>query len=176
MLPAVGAEGYPLGLLGCGDQVLASLPGFLAVAFAGSKPYLQLTLRIQQGDALRKLITSLLFGLVLVATAGTQQVQAQVVTYCFTNNAAYIIYMRMFSSNRSWQWPAGGGSWVLDDRQQHCLRLACNVGEQICFGGSDNAGRNWGVGMNNNVSCTACCGTCGTNADNWTYRWELENE
>ncbi len=124
---------------------------------------------------MRKLITALLFGLVLVATAGTQQAKAQVVTYCFTNNAAYVIYMRMFSSNRSWHWPATG-SWVLDDRQEHCIRLACNVGEQICFGGSDNASRNWGVGYNNNVSCTSCCGTCGTNANNWTYRWELENE
>jgi hypothetical protein len=89
---------------------------------------------------LRKLITSLLFGIVLVATAGTQQVQAQVVTYCFTNSANYIIYVRMFSQNRSWHWPATGG-WVLNDRQEHCIRLACNVGEYICVGGSDNAGR-----------------------------------
>lgn len=123
---------------------------------------------------MRKLITSLLFGLALLAATGTPQAQAQVVTYCFTNNAAYIIYIRMFSSNRNAVWPASGG-WMLNDRQRHCIPLSCNVGEQICFGGSDNAGRSWGVGYNNNLGCTSCCGTCGTFANNWIYNWELDD-
>jgi hypothetical protein len=43
------------------------------------------------------------------------------------------------------------------------------AGERICFGGYDGAGNQWGVGWNNDLSCTNCCIPCGT-----SYTWTLE--
>jgi hypothetical protein len=84
------------------------------------------------------------------------------------NSSSYIIYLRAFSANRNFVWPATGG-WVLDDRIQHCVSLACSPGEQICYGGTNNAGTDWGVGYSNSHGCTACCGVC----DNSTYGTNL---
>ncbi len=119
------------------------------------------------GDILRKLTTPILFALLLLTTAGSQQSHAAV-TLCFTNNASNIIYMRAFSANRNAVWPAGA-SWVLDDRVERCATLACVPGEKICYGGTDNARAYWGVGHNGNVGCSSCCGFC----NDATYRWNL---
>jgi hypothetical protein len=123
---------------------------------------------------LRKLAIVVLLALVGFVSIGTQRAQAQVVNFCFENHAPYIIYVRMFSKSRNAVWPPSGG-WVLDDRARHCVRLACIVGEKICFGAFDGAGRNWGVGYNNTLGCPNCCGTCGTVGNDWTYNWALED-
>lgn len=116
---------------------------------------------------MRKLIISILFGLLLLTSAGSQQSHAAV-TLCFTNNASNIIYVRAFSANRNAVWPAGA-HWVLDDRVERCATLACNSGEKICYGGTNNARKYWGVGYNGNYGCPSCCGFC----NNATFRWNL---
>jgi hypothetical protein len=120
----------------------------------------------ETGGALHKLAAALL-GFFLAMTAGTQHVRAQSVTLCFTNNSSYILYMRAFSTSRNAVWPQEG-DWALDDRMQHCASLACMPGEQICFGGTNNAGLDWGVGYSKSHGCTACCIAC-----NSTYSWNL---
>ena len=117
---------------------------------------------------MRKLVTAPLFGLLLAVSAGTQWAQAQSVTFCFTNNSSYIIYLRAFSTSRKAVWPAGE-SWVLNDRGRRCASLSCSPGEQICYGGTNNAGGDWGVGFNATHGCPNCCGTC----DNGEYGWNL---
>jgi hypothetical protein len=121
-----------------------------------------------RGRTLRKLPTAQFFASVFLMTAGAGVVQAQSINFCFTNSSSYIIYLRAFSANRNFVWPATGG-WVLDDRIQHCVSLACSPGEQICYGGTNNAGTDWGVGYSKSHGCTACCGVC----DNSTYGTNL---
>jgi hypothetical protein len=117
---------------------------------------------------LRQFVTALFFGLCFAVSAGTQQVQAQSATFCFTNNSSYILYVRAFSTSRNALWPANA-SWVLNDRSQRCASLACIPGEQICYGATNGAGGEWGVGYNATSGCPDCCGVC----NNGTYSWNL---
>jgi hypothetical protein len=127
---------------------------------------------------LRKLATTILLALLVVAGAGSEPVQAQqgVVTFRFTNNAAYTIYVKMFSHTRSWVWPSPTTHFILDDRTERSARLTCRVGEKICFGGSYTANDTpiyWGVGYRGTRGCEGCCLRCGTfEADVW-HAWDL---
>jgi hypothetical protein len=119
---------------------------------------------------LRKLATAVLFALVLIFGAGPQKAEAQTMGLCLTNSASYIIYVRAFSANRDAVWPAGA-HWIFNDRAERCALLSCVPGEKICYGGTDNANRYWGVGYNGNQGCANCCGFC----NNATYRWNMTN-
>ena len=102
---------------------------------------------------MRKLITATLFGLFLAVTAVTQQAQAQSATFCFTNSSSSVIYLRLFSTSRNAFW----GNYVLSDRVRRCATLSCFANEQICFGATNNAGGQWGVGYDNSATCPDCC-------------------
>jgi hypothetical protein len=116
---------------------------------------------------LRKLAIAILFGLFFTVGAAPQA-EAGSVTFCFTNKASSIIYLRAFSENRNVVWPASG-YWYLNDRAQHCTLLACRSGEHICYGGDNGAGTYWGVGYDGNYGCSSCCGYC----NGGTYSWNL---
>src|SRR6202048_591283 len=107
-----------------------------------------------RGRTLRKLPTAQFFASVFLMTAGAGVVQAQSINFCFPNSSSYIIYLRAFSANRNFVWPATGG-WVLDDRIQHCVSLACSPGEQICYGGINKGDTAWGGGHSRNHRGTA---------------------
>src|SRR5262245_63921635 len=101
---------------------------------------------------------------VFSADGGPAQAQG-VVTFRFTNNAAYTIYVKMFAQSRSWVWPSASSHYILDDNSEKSARLSCIVGEKICFGGSyrtDDTPLYWGVGYRGNQACTGCCLICGT--------------
>ena len=114
---------------------------------------------------MRTFITATLFGLFLAVTAVTQQAQAQSATFCFTNSSSSVIYLRLFSTSRNAFW----GNYVLSDRVRRCATLSCVSGEQICYGGTNNAGTYWGVGYDANSNCSNCCGQC----DNSEYNINL---
>ena len=123
-------------------------------------------------------LTLLIAILIAAAAVDTRSVAAQngVVTFKFTNSASYIIYMRMFSQDRSWTWPGGTRAYVLNDRDQHSFPLQCFVGEKICYGGSYRGGDSqayWGLGIGGTRGCRTCCLRCGTAAEDAWSSWNL---
>src|SRR5262249_8526804 len=91
-----------------------------------------------KGRALRKLAAAILIGLLFAVGAGTGSGLAQgVVTFKVTNKSPYIIMMKMFSQTRSgWVWPSQTTHFTLNDSTERAARLACEVGEKVCFGAS----------------------------------------
>jgi len=117
---------------------------------------------------LRKFAAAILIGLLFAAGAGagTRSALAQgVVTFNVTNHAPYIIMLKMFSqTRRGWVWPSPTTHFILSDSTERAARLACEVGEKICFGASyspDDTPRHWGVGIKGDKVCTDCCLICG---------------
>lgn len=127
---------------------------------------------------MRRFATAILCVFALAVGFGTRQAPAQngVVTFKFTNEAKYTIYMKMYSQNRNHVWPSDSTHYVLDDSDERTARLACRVGEKICYGGAyrtDGTGSYWGTGYKGNKACRGCCLTCGTEDDDVSYSWTL---
>jgi len=127
---------------------------------------------------LRRFATTTLWLLLLIVGAGTERAQAQdgLVTFKFTNNAPYTVYMKMYSQDRGHVWPSATTHYILDDNDEHAARLACHVGEEVCYGGAyytDGKGTYWGVGYNGNFACKECCLTCGTEDEDVWHSWNL---
>jgi hypothetical protein len=133
---------------------LIALATFFPTSFPCAKELVLLNINLcMKGGVLHKLITASLFGLFLAVTAGAHPVQAETATFCFTNQSSYTLWVRMYSSNRNWVW----GDYVLSDRVRRCATLSCFANEQICFGATNNAGGQWGVGYDNSATCPDCC-------------------
>jgi hypothetical protein len=118
-----------------------------------------------QGDALRRFVIAILLGLFVVVGVGaaTEPVQAQTAVFNFKNSSRWIIYVRMYSQSRDAVWPADA-FFVLNDRETRASTLACVGNETICYGAGyqeDGSGEYYGVGVNGNYSCSACCIRCG---------------
>jgi hypothetical protein len=135
----------------------------------------------REGQILAKIVAGILATAMLLFTLGTKSAEAQdngVITFKFINSAKYIVYVRMFSSPRGSVWPGNNKAWVLDNRDEQSFPLRCRVGEKICYGaaykGGDSAGF-WGVGIEGKRGCERCCLTCGTEADDWSYLFELHD-
>jgi hypothetical protein len=73
------------------------------------------------------------------------------------------VHLVLYSVDRKAVWPGDGEVVVLDDRDVLTFTIACNQGEQICFGawvlGREH--RYWGVGRYAQNGCETCCYTCG---------------
>ena len=127
---------------------------------------------------MRKLAAAIIAGLLFAAGTGTGSAQTPgVVTFKVTNGAPYIVMMKMFSQTRKgWVWPNPTTHFVLNDSTERAARLACEVGENICFGASynpDDTPRYWGVGVKGDKSCTGCCLICGTLDQDVSASWSL---
>ena len=57
---------------------------------------------------------------------GTASAPAGDATFKMTNKAPYTIILRFFSQNRNWIWPDANRHYILDDDQEHDIRLACH--------------------------------------------------
>ncbi len=120
---------------------------------------------------MRNLLRAIL-GVLLIAFAGTKPAQSGDATFKLTNNARFSVMVKAFSQSRNWQWPSSTKHWTLDDNVQHDLRVGCQDGEKICYGGSFTADdrRHWGVGFKGDKPCQGCCLTCGSNI---SHSWNL---
>ncbi len=127
---------------------------------------------------MRKIAAVLLFLFALGVGLDTGSAQAQngLATFNMTNNAKYTIFLKFFSQNRAYVWPGPSDHYTLSDNGEHSFKLACNSGEQICYGASysqDGSGTYWGVGFNGNQGCSGCCLVCAGN--NPTHGWSLDD-
>ena len=121
---------------------------------------------------MRKFLTAIFFGLLLIVGPGTESAQSGDATFKMTNKARFNIMIKFFSQTRKWEWPSATSHWNLNDTAQHNFRLGCQDGEKICYGGSFTADdkTHWGVGFKGDKGCTGCCLTCGNNV--W-HAWNL---
>ena len=121
---------------------------------------------------MRKFLTAIFFGLLLIVGPGTESAQSGDATFKMTNKARFNIMIKFFSQTRKWEWPSATSHWNLNDTAQHNFRLGCQDGEKICYGGSFTADdkTHWGVGFKGDKGCTGCCLTCGNNV---SHSWNL---
>ena len=127
-----------------------------------------------------RLATTIVFGLlgiagvaiVLVAAAGPGLAQGGNATFKLTNKAENAIMIKFFSEKRGHVWPSASTHENLNDDAQHSFLLACEVGEEICYGGSDTASNKkyWGVGLKGDKACKDCCIKCGNSV---SHAWSL---
>jgi len=117
-----------------------------------------------------KLLAAISFGLLLIVGAGTGPAQSGDATFKLTDSARFSIMIKFFSQNRNWVWPSPTSHYTLSDNGEHDFPLACQDGENICFGGSYTAddATYWGVGFKGDRSCRDCCLTCGNASHSWT--------
>ncbi len=105
--------------------------------------------------------------IVAVALAGAGvSVRADTLDVTITSNYAYTVDVEFYSQDRNAAWPGNNQVWTLSDFDAHTFTLQCNSGESICMGAwsRGNSDTFWGVGMNNQQSCTSCCWVCGGGA------------
>lgn len=108
-----------------------------------------------------RLILALVFTVVSSPFISTQA-SADVLEWRMSSDYQYIVYVRFFSQRYNRAWPGGNQSYVLDDSDTHLMRLECETGEKICFGGFTKSERTtWGVGPYGKGGCDSCCRTCG---------------
>lgn len=85
-------------------------------------------------------------------------------TWIVKSMYAYKVQLTFFSQDRNFAWPGGNEAYALYDSLEHTYNLSCRQGEKICYGAWPN-GRSdiyWGVGADNNRSCSNCCERCGS--------------
>jgi hypothetical protein len=120
---------------------------------------------------MRKILTILTFGLLIVALA--RPALADDETFKLTNHGNFSIMVKFFSQTRHWIWPGATQHWTLSDDGQHAFKLSCQHGEKICYGGSYTADdkTHWGVGYKGDKPCSDCCLTC----DGGQHAWNLND-
>jgi len=119
---------------------------------------------------MRKFGTGLLVSALFFFAAETAvPVKAGEATFKLTNEAPFNVMIKVFAKARNWQWPSHHTHWNLNDGGQHELRISCQDGEQVCYGGAyaANDATYWGVGFKGDKACKDCCLTCGNAAHAW---------
>ncbi len=81
------------------------------------------------------------------------------VTFMMQNDHPNAVEVELYSQDRNHVWPGGGEVYYLDDGETKQIPLACEEGEQICYGAwiSGDKGTYWGTGPDNAETCTDCC-------------------
>jgi hypothetical protein len=72
------------------------------------------------------------------------------------------VQIKFFAKSRNHVWPGTDRAYNLNDYEEHNIKLACESGEQICYGAwvTGDGSRWWGVGPDGNKGCRNCCYTC----------------
>jgi hypothetical protein len=84
------------------------------------------------------------------------------VTFSIRNSHPNAVEVELYSQDRDHVWPGGGEIYLFDDGETKEIPLACDAGEKICYGAwiSGDKETYWGVGPNNEQTCSDCCYTC----------------
>lgn len=100
--------------------------------------------------------------LAVLLAIGVQPALASDVTFVIKNNHPNAVELELYSQDRDHVWPGGDQVYYLDDGEVKNIGLACEEGEQICYGAwiSGDPESYWGVGPNNTENCESCCYTC----------------
>lgn len=111
---------------------------------------------------LHKLINRIvLISVIAFGAAGTMPAHAETVTFNLSSTHPNIVELRFYSQDRNHVWPNASQVYIIDDWDTHTYRLNCSWGENICYGAwVPGDGTYWGVGQDNQYSCSNCCLIC----------------
>ena len=88
--------------------------------------------------------------------------QADEMAFFMKNQTGRAVAVELRSRDRDQVWPGGDKVYLLDKGAAKSVPVACNAGENICYGawvaGDDRV--TWGVGPDNDHSCSDCCYVC----------------
>ena len=82
---------------------------------------------------------------------------------------------RFYDETNNLLWPNTGGAFVTKkENSVYASTLSCTKGSKICIGGENTTQTmSWGVGIDNNQSCTSCCFQC--NGKTYTYSFSCSS-
>lgn len=105
-----------------------------------------------------------ILGVALGSSAQTQQ-NSSSLTFRIKSDYQYKVQLAFFSQDRNHVWPGKGNAYNLDDSKVHDIKLACQPGESICYGGWVNGDSKlyWGRGATGKLKCESCCYACNNN-------------
>jgi|ERR1700678_1503564 hypothetical protein len=112
-----------------------------------------------------KNVIGTVFLIASVFIAFMAQAHAEDIKFHILNESPYDIQVRFFSKARTVFWPGQHSGYDQKDHVVHDYSLACNPGEQICYGAwtMPHLADKWGVGDTGKLGCAKCCGVCGQN-------------
>ena len=108
-----------------------------------------------------------LFAIVALAFAClgtvTSTAQAETMNWSIRSDHPNTVNVEFYSQKYNRSWPGNGRVYILDDYSTKRFVLACEYGEQICYGAwvRGNTNSYWGVGYGGRNRCKSCCGRCG---------------
>jgi hypothetical protein len=84
-------------------------------------------------------------------------------TWNMTNACSKTTDVRFFDRVLQREWPGNSNVYVIEPGRQFSQKLACTVGQKICYGAAPRTGGTgvWGVGLNDREACENCCAICG---------------
>lgn len=84
------------------------------------------------------------------------------ITIMMQNDHPNAVEVELYSQDRDHVWPGNNQVYYLDDGETKQIPLACEEGENICYGAwiAGDQGTYWGTGPDNKESCSDCCYTC----------------
>lgn len=97
----------------------------------------------------------------LACCAFAQMAAAQTLTFTFDNEYSETIAIELYSQDRDHVWPGGEVLLIDPSEGEGSYTAACRPNELICFGAwTINQDRQWGVGIDQSMSCPDCCYRC----------------
>ena len=110
----------------------------------------------------RRTVASLLSFCAVCLLPSLGPAMAADVTFVIRNNHPNAVRVELYSQDRDHVWPGKGQDFYLDDGEAREMSLACEEGEQICYGAWIDGDEDtyWGVGPNNAETCEDCCYVC----------------
>lgn len=119
-------------------------------------------LAVSRGIFQMKLLSAFraaLAGAVLVACGAAS---AADVTFVMKNSHPNALRVQLYSQDREYSWPGNGEDYYLDDGESQTMSLACEEGENICYGAWIDGDEDtyWGTGPSNKQDCETCCYVC----------------
>lgn len=78
------------------------------------------------------------------------------------NGAPHDVAVELSSASRGHRWPGDDQVYLLEKDAKKSLRLTCEAGERICWGGWRNGddGVTYGIGPDGDRQCRDCCFIC----------------
>lgn len=99
--------------------------------------------------------------LAALALLAARPALADSLTWNIRSEHPNIVHLEFYSDSGT-VWPGGDEVFSLEDSQVQSFPLACDAGEQICYGAwvDGNESVQWGAGRGGGEGCDDCCLVC----------------
>ena len=103
-----------------------------------------------------------LLAALLLAAVAPVAAQADEMAFFMKNKASRAVVVELRSRERDHVWPGDGQVYLLETGESKSVPIACEAGENICYGAWLNGDDRtvWGVGPDNDHPGSDCCYIC----------------